>query len=64
MSVVFDPETLDRLRILPPRQAYEDVRDAVYRSGAVSSDDFLDAFEELVERGILTWEQIEEFGER
>lgn len=61
MASVFDPETLEVFRKLPPRQAYEKVRDHVYRSGAVSSDDFRDAFEELVDHGILTWEQVEEF---
>ena len=61
MASVFDPETLDRIRMLPPRQAYEAVRDLVYQSGSRTSEDFRDAFEELVEHGILTWEQVEEF---
>jgi len=61
MPSVFDPETLDRIRVLPPRQAYETVRGLVYRSGARTSEDFREAFEELVEQGILTWEQVEEF---
>ena len=62
MAAVLDPETLERLRALSPQQAFEEVRDAVYRSGAVGSDEFLDAYEELVLHGILSWEQIEEFG--
>jgi len=62
MTAVLDPETLLRLRTLSPRRAFEEVRNAVYRSGAVSSDDFLDAYEELVLHGVLSWEQIEEFG--
>ena len=61
MASVFDPETLDRIRMLPPRQAYEAVRGLVYQSGSRTSEDFRDAFEELVEHGILTWEQVEEF---
>lgn len=61
MGVRFDEETLDRLRNMAPRDAFEAAKDAVYRSGAVSSDDFLDAFEALVEHGVLTREQIDEF---
>ena len=57
----FDEQTLDRLRNMSPREAFEAAKDAVYRSGAVSSDDFLDAFDTLVEHGVLTREQIDEF---
>jgi hypothetical protein len=63
MAAILDPDTLDRLRSLPPREAYTEAKDAVYRSGAVSSDDFLDVYEQLVDDGILTWDQIEEFGD-
>ncbi len=63
MASVFDPETLEVFRKLSPRQAFEKVRDHVYRSGAATSDDFRDAFEELIDEGILTWEQVEEFEE-
>ncbi len=56
-----DIESIDRLRLLAPREAYEEVRQAIYRSGTVSSDDFLEAFDQLVEVGVLTWDQIEEF---
>lgn len=63
MADLFDLETIERLRTLPPRQAYDEVKSAVYRMGPAQSDDFLDAYEELVEQGILTWEQIEEFGD-
>jgi hypothetical protein len=61
MADMFDADTLARLRAMPPRQAYDEVRSAVYRRGLVQSEDFLDAYEELVEEGVLTWEQIEEF---
>ena len=61
MASVFDPETLELIRTLTPRQAYDKVRQHVYRSGARTSEDFREAFEELVEHGILTWEQVEEF---
>ncbi len=64
MPSVFDAETLDRFRALAPREAYEQVLDLVYRSGARTSEDFREAFEDLVEHGILTWEQVEEFGGR
>jgi hypothetical protein len=61
MGVEFDEQTLARLRSMPPREAFEAAKDAVYRSGAVSSDDFLDAFEALVDHGVLSREQIDEF---
>ncbi len=61
MAAVLDPETLDRLRTLTPRQAYETARQAVYRSGAVSSEDFLDVYEQMVDEGILSWDQVGEF---
>ena len=61
LKVEFDEQTLDRLRNMSPREAFEAAKDAVYRSGAVSSDDFLDAFDTLVEHGVLTREQIDEF---
>ena len=63
MAPVFDPETLDRFRTLPARRAYEEARDAVWRAGAATSDDFLDVYQELVDAGILDWEQIEAFEE-
>jgi hypothetical protein len=62
MTAVLDPETLERLRKLRPEQAYREVTDAVYQSGSVGSEDFMDAYALLVESGILTWKQIEEFG--
>jgi len=61
MRAQFDSETLDRLRAMEPRDAFEAAKDAVYRSGAVGSDDFLDAFDALVEAGVLTREQLDEF---
>ena len=57
----FHPDEIERLRRLPPRQAFEHVKDALYRSGSVRSDEFIDAYESLVEMGILTPEQLEEF---
>jgi len=61
MAAVLDPETLDRLRTMTPRQAYEAARQAVYRSGAVSSEDFLDVYEQMIDEGILNWDQLGEF---
>ena len=60
---IFDAETLERLSRETPRTAYDEVKTALYRSGPVSSDDFQSAFEELVDSGLLTWQQIEEFEE-
>lgn len=61
MADLFDSKTLERLRSLSPREAFDEAKSAVYRLGGVTSDDFLDVFEELVDKGILSWEQIEEF---
>ena len=61
MAAVLHPDTVEWLRNLPPRRAHKEARDAVYRSGPVSSDDFLDVYEQLVEEGILTWDQIKAF---
>jgi len=56
-----DLETLERFRTLGPRAVYDEVREALYRLGAVSSDDFRGIYEQLVEEGILNWEEIEAF---
>jgi len=56
-----DPDTIERFRTLAPRAVYDEVRAALYRLGPVSSDDFRDAYETLVEEGILSWEEIEGF---
>jgi hypothetical protein len=61
MSAILDPDTVERLRGLPPRRAFQEAKDAIYRTGAVGSDDFLDVCEQLVDAGILTWDQIEDF---
>jgi len=61
MSAILDRETLERLRALPPRDAFRDITDAVYSAGAVSSDDFLDVYEQMVDAGILSWEEIDRF---
>jgi hypothetical protein len=61
MGTILDPDTVERLRALKPKQAFQEARDAVYRAGGAGSDDFLDVCEQLVDAGILTWDQIEEF---
>jgi len=61
MPVRFDRETIERFRGLPPRDAFEEARKAVYLAGSVGSEDFLDCFGQLVEEGVLTWDQIEGF---
>lgn len=60
---LFDSETVARLRSRSPREAYQEVKSAIYRAGDSSSEAFLDAFEELVDAGILSWDQIERFEE-
>jgi hypothetical protein len=60
----FDAETIARLRALGPRKAYEQVRSAIHQTpGGASSEDFQQAYETLVDQGVLSWEQIEEFEE-
>jgi hypothetical protein len=60
MAAEFDRETIERLRSMPAPRALREAQDAVYRAGAVSSDDFQDVYRQLVDEGVLTWEQIEE----
>lgn len=58
---LLDFESVERLRRMTPREAYLDLKSTVYRGGAVSSEDFQTAFEQLVDAGVLTWDQIEAF---
>ena len=60
MAGTFDAEEIEALRRLSPRDAFERVKDLLYRRGDAGSHDFLDAFEELVEAGVFTPEQLEE----
>ena len=58
----FDAETIEKLRALGPRKAYEEIRRTIHRlPGGASSEEFQQAFETLVDHGILSWEQIEEY---
>ena len=61
MAVLFDPETLARFRAMRSTEVFREAKDAVYRSGSTSSDDFLDIYDELVRQGLLSWDQIEEY---
>ena len=62
MPIKFDPETLERFRTLTPGEIYTEVNEAVHRApGGAGSEDFLDALEILVDEGILSWDQIENF---
>jgi hypothetical protein len=61
---IFDPETLARFRRTDPRETFWEVKSSIYRTGGASSEDFLNAFDELVDAGVLSWEQIEEFERR
>jgi len=61
MGVTFDPETLQRWERLGPATTYREARESLFRQGASSSEEFLDAFEELVDRGLLSWAEIEAF---
>ncbi len=59
MATALDPQTVERLRSLPPSQALAEVRDALFRAGEVGSEDFLDVIEQLVEAEVLTWGDVE-----
>lgn len=58
---VFEPELLRRWEQIGPAATYREAREHLFRQGASSSEEFLDAFEELVERGLLSWDEIETF---
>lgn len=58
---IFDPDTIERFKLADPRTAFWEVKSTIYRMGAATSEDFLNAFDELVDAGVLSWEQIEEF---
>jgi len=61
MAIRFDRETIEKLRSMPPEAALEEARRAVYQSGSVGSEDFLDIYSLLVEEGVLTWNQVNAF---
>lgn len=59
-----DDETLERLRTLDPRKAYETVKHSVLRNPwGASSEDLRAALDQLVAAGILTWDEVESFEE-
>ncbi len=64
MGDLFDPKTLRYFREMSPKDAFEEARSAVYQLGAVSSAEFLDVYQELVDQGILSWSQIEDYERR
>ena len=61
MAAKFDEETIERFRKLPVAEVLDRAKDAVYMTGPVSSEDFRDVYRQLVEEGILTWSQVEQF---
>ncbi len=59
-----DEKSLQSLRRLDRREAYESIRRAVLMNPwGSSSEDMQSALEQVVEAGILTWEEIERFEE-
>jgi hypothetical protein len=60
MPIRFDEETIERLRTLSSEQVFDEVRRAVYAAGGAGSEDFLGIYTQLVDRGVLTWDQVEE----
>ena len=62
--MTIDEKTLEDLRNLAPRQAYEAVRRAVLQNPwGASSEDLQSALEQVVEASILTWDDVERFEE-
>ena len=60
-----DPESLVRLQRMPPEQRLAPVRAVCYQApGGGGSDQYVEMLEELVELGILTWDEIETFEAR
>ena len=59
-----DEKSLQSLRRLDQREAYESIRRAVLMNPwGSSSEDMQSALEQVVEAGILTWDEIERFEE-
>jgi len=57
-----DETSLEELRSLSPRGAYEAVRRAVLQNPwGASSEDLRSALEQMVAAGILTWDEVERF---
>ena len=62
--MLIDEKSLEELRALGPRGAYETVRRAVLRNPwGASSEDLRSAFEQVVEAGILSWDDVDRFEE-
>ena len=62
MPVRFDAKTLERFRTMTPHEIYREVTEAVHRvEGPKGSEDFVDALDSLVDEGILSWDQIQNF---
>ncbi len=57
-----DERSLEHLRSLGPREAYDSVRRTVLQNPwGASSDDLQAAMEQVVAAGILTWDDVERF---
>lgn len=61
MTLRLDEETIERLRSLGPEKAVVTAQDAVFATKEAGSEDFLDLYEQLVEEGILSWDQVEQY---
>ena len=59
-----DDKSLEDLRSLGPRMAYETVRRAVLQNPwGASSEDLRSALDQMIAAGILTWDDVERFEE-
>jgi hypothetical protein len=63
MGMRFDEETLERFRAMSPKEAFRAARTAVFGARESGSEDFIDVYEQLVEEGILSWDEVEQFDE-
>lgn len=61
MAVELAPETIERLRSMEPREALAAAQDALYATGSAGSEDFQDLYRQLVDEGVLNWDQIPGF---
>ena len=61
MALRLDEETIERLRSLGPERAVDAARNVVLATQEAGSEDFLDLYEQLVEEGILSWHQVEQY---
>ena len=62
MPVKFDSKTLERFRTMSPQEICREVTETVHlMEGPKGSEDFVDALDSLVDEGLLSWDEIQNF---